>query len=113
MFEQGNAFRKSSMLDPSLFIADTSRDEKIARKLFGDLNCDILGSPGDGKIIILDDFYDDSKAQEGTTTKIESTTAPASIDDAPAKARIDNSEDQAPNKNVVDRDPRGHSVGNP
>jgi hypothetical protein len=31
--------------------ADTSRDEELARKLFGDLNHDILGPPGDGKTI--------------------------------------------------------------
>jgi hypothetical protein len=54
-----NASVKVSMLNPSLFIADTSRDEEIARKLFGGLNLDIIGPPGDGKIIILND--DDSR----------------------------------------------------
>jgi hypothetical protein len=34
---------------------DTSRDEEFTRKLFGDLNCDLLGPPSDGNIIILSD----------------------------------------------------------
>jgi hypothetical protein len=54
------------MIDPSSFIIDTSRDEELARKLFDDLNHDILGPPGDGKIIILDDS--DGEAQEEKTT---------------------------------------------
>jgi hypothetical protein len=113
VFEQGNASGKSPMLDPSSFIVDTSRDEEIARKLFGDLNRYILGLPGDGKIIIFDDSDDDSEAQEGTTTEIESTTAPVSVDDAPVEARIDNSDDQGPNKDVDGRDLHGHSASNP
>jgi hypothetical protein len=106
VFEQGNASVKVPMLDPSLFITDTSHDEVIARKLFDDLNRNILGPPNDGKVIILDDYDDDGEAQEGTTAKIESTAAPASADDAPAEAKIDNSDDQGPG-------PSGHSVGNP
>jgi hypothetical protein len=34
---------------------DTSRDEEISRKLFGDLNRGLLGPPGDDNIIILND----------------------------------------------------------
>jgi hypothetical protein len=94
------------MLDPCLFITDTSHDEVIARKFFDDLNRNILGPPNDGKVIILDDYDDDGEAQEGTTAKIESTAAPASADDAPAEVKIDNSDDQGPG-------PSGHSVGNP
>jgi hypothetical protein len=45
-------------------IADTSRDEEFARKLFGDLNRDILGPPGDGKIIIISDFNDEDETHE-------------------------------------------------
>jgi hypothetical protein len=113
VFEQGNASGKSSMLDPSSFIADTSHDEEIARKLFGDLNHDILGPLGDGKIIILDDSDDDGEAQEETTAEIESTAAPASADDAPTEAKIDNSDDRGPDQEVNGRDPSGHSADNP
>jgi hypothetical protein len=113
VFKQSNASGKSQMLDSSSFIADTSRDEEIVRKLFGDLNRDIIGPPGDGKIIIIDDSDDDGEAQEETTIEIESTTAPASADDAPVEAMIDNSDDQESNKDVDGRDPSGHSAGNP
>jgi hypothetical protein len=109
--EQGNASVKVPMLDPSLFNADTPRDEEIAKKLFGNLN--ILEPPGDGKIIILDDADDDSEAQEGTTAEIESMAAPTFADDAPAEAMIDNSDDQGPNQEVDGSDPSGHSAGNP
>jgi hypothetical protein len=97
VFEQDNASGKIPMLEPSSFIVDTFHDEEIARKLFGDLNRDILGPPGDGKIIILNDSDDDGEAQEETTVEIESTVAPASVNDALAEARIDNSDDQGPN----------------
>jgi hypothetical protein len=92
VFEQGNTSRKIPMLDPSSFIVDTSRDEELARKHFGDLNRDILGPPSDGKIIVLDDSDDDDDAQE-ETADTESTVAPASVDDAPVEARISNSDD--------------------
>jgi hypothetical protein len=45
--------------DEDLDAPDTSRDEEIARKLFGDLNCDLLGSPDDGKVIVVSDFYEE------------------------------------------------------
>jgi hypothetical protein len=93
VFKQGNTFGKTPMLDPSSFIVDTSRDEELARKLFDDLNRDILRPPGDGKIIVLDDSDDNSEAQEETTADIESTASPASADDAPAEVRINNSDD--------------------
>jgi hypothetical protein len=67
-----------------LFVVDTSRDEEFARKLFGDLICDILRPPGDGKIIIIDDSDDDNEAQEEGTTGIDPIIVPASIADAPA-----------------------------
>jgi hypothetical protein len=78
---------------PSSLVVDTSRDKEFARKLFGDLNRDILGPPSDGKIIIIDDFDDDDEAQEEGTADIELMAVPASAADAPAGARVDNSDD--------------------
>jgi hypothetical protein len=96
VFEQGNASEKIPMLKPSSFIVDTSRDEELPRKLFGDVNRDILMAPGDGKIIVIDDSDDNDEAQEEKTVDIESTATPTSADDAPAEARIGNSDDQGP-----------------
>jgi hypothetical protein len=113
VFEQGNASEKILMLNHSLFIVDTSHDEEHAKKLFGELNCDILGSLGDGKIIVLDDSDDDGDAQEVETVDIESTVAPASADDAPVEARIDNSDDQWPNQEADGGDNSGRSISDP
>jgi hypothetical protein len=111
------------MIDPSSFIVDTSRDAKLGKKLFGDLNRDILGPPGDGKIIVLDDFDDDVEAQEEKTVGIESTVAPASTDpalsaptsadDAPAGAKIGNSVDQGPDQEVDGGDGGERSASKP
>jgi hypothetical protein len=54
VFKQGNTSGKIPTLEPSSFIVDTSHDEELARKLFGDLNRDILGPSDDDKIIVID-----------------------------------------------------------
>jgi hypothetical protein len=109
VFEQGNTSEKTPMIDLSSssdegnFIAYTSRDVELIKKNFGELNRDILKPPGDSKIIVLDDSDEENEAQEEKIVGIESTTAPASADlvssaptsadDAPAGAKIDNSDD--------------------
>jgi hypothetical protein len=44
------------------FIDDTSHDTEFTKKLFGDLNCDILRLLSDGKVIILDDSDEEKEA---------------------------------------------------
>jgi hypothetical protein len=93
------------------------------KKLFGDLNRDILGLPGDGKIIVLDDYDEENKAQEEKTVRIESTTASASTDptssaptsanDAPTGVKIDNSDDQGPDQEADGAADGGCSAGEP
>jgi hypothetical protein len=71
-------------------VADTSRDEELARKLFDDLNRNILGPPGDGKIIVLSDFNDEDETHEDATVNADaappstanSLVTPASAIDA-------------------------------
>jgi hypothetical protein len=71
-------------------VVDTSRDEELAKKLFGDLNRDILGPPGDGKIIVISDSVDEDETHEGTVVNVEaappsaanSTDSPTSAPDA-------------------------------
>jgi hypothetical protein len=88
VFKQGNASEKTPMIDLSSssdeekFIDDTFHDAELAKKLFGDLNHDILMPPGDGKIIVLDDSDDKTEKHEEKTADIEPTTAPASTDPA-------------------------------
>jgi hypothetical protein len=58
------------VVDLSLFsderdlIADVSRDEVFVRRLFGDLNRDVLGPPDDSKIIILSDSDKEEEVRE-------------------------------------------------
>jgi hypothetical protein len=113
VFELGNTSGKIPMLNPPSFIVDTSRDEELARKLFGNQNRDILGPPGDGKIIVLDDSNDNGEAQEEKTADIESMAAPTSVDDAPAEARISNSDDQGPVQEVNGGNNSGRRAGEP
>jgi hypothetical protein len=98
---------------PSSLVVDPSRDEEFARKLFGDLNRDILGPPGDSKIIIINDSDDDDEAQEGGTAGIEPTTVPASAAVAPAGVRVANSDDQGSDQEVDGGDDSERSVGEP
>jgi hypothetical protein len=109
VFEQGSASGTIPVSGPSLLVVDTSRDEEFARKLFGDLNSDILRPPGDGKIIIIDDSDDDDEAQEEGTTGIEPMTIPGSTVDAPAGARVANSDNQGSDQEVDGDDNSGRS----
>jgi hypothetical protein len=45
----------SSSLDEEGHIFDSSWDVEFARRLFGDLNHDVLRPPNDGKVIIISD----------------------------------------------------------
>jgi hypothetical protein len=111
VFEQGSASGTTPVSGPSSLVVDTSRDEEIARKLFGDLNRDILEPSDDGKIIIIDDS--DDEAQEEGTVGIEPTTVSASTADAPAGARVDNSDDQGSDQEADGGDNSGRSIGKP
>jgi hypothetical protein len=101
VFEQSSASAATPVSGPSSLVVDTSRDEEFTRKLFIDLNHDILGPPGDGKIIIIDDSDDDDEAQEDGTAHIDPTAVPASAADAPAGTSVANSDDQG-SEQVVD-----------
>jgi hypothetical protein len=77
-------------------VADTSRDEEIARKLFGDLNRDILGPPGDGKVIVISDSDDEDETHEDAAVNAEA---------APPSAA--NSADSPTSASDVDETPNG------
>jgi hypothetical protein len=96
MFEQGGPSEKVPVVD--LFsssdekglIPDTSRDEEFNKRLFGDLNRDVLGPPGDGKIIILSDFDEEEEvvheedvayAEAMSSSAMRSPASTASVDD--------------------------------
>jgi hypothetical protein len=92
---------------------DTSLDEDFARRLFSDLNHGLLGPPGDGKVIILNDSEEKEEAREENTTNADATprsamrslTATASTTDADEALKgvqNDNSDGRTPNREIGD-----------
>jgi hypothetical protein len=68
-------------------VADTSRDEELARKLFGDINRDILGPPDDGKIIVLSDSDEEDETHEDAAVNAEAApSSAANSTDSPTSA---------------------------
>jgi hypothetical protein len=115
VFEQGAPSKKVLVVDLSSssgekgLITDVSRDEEFTRRLFGDLNRDILGLPDNGNIIILSDFDEEEEevhAEQTTSIKDAATsaavnpasTASANADDAPTRMKNDNSDDHTPDR---------------
>jgi hypothetical protein len=83
-------------------IADTSRDEEFARKLFGDLNRDILGSPGDGKIIVISDSDDEDETHEDAVVNAEAAppSAANSVDSPTSASDVDETPDGVSDDNA-------------
>jgi hypothetical protein len=84
-------------------VADTSWDKEFTRKLFGDLNRDILGPPGDGKIIVISDSDDEDETHEDAVVNTEaappsaansadSPTSASDVDETPVGVSDDNAD---------------------
>jgi hypothetical protein len=92
-------------------IADTSRDEEFVRKLFGDLNRDILGPPDDDKIIVISDSDDDDETHEDAAVNAEATPpSPANSADSPTSA---SDVDETPDGVSDDNADGGDEAGSP
>jgi hypothetical protein len=83
-------------------VADTSRDEELIRKLFGDLNCDILVPPGDGKIIVLGDSDDEDETHEDAAINAEAAppSAANSADSPTSAPDADDTPNEVPDDNA-------------
>jgi hypothetical protein len=105
VFEQGDPSKKVLVVDLSsssheeCLIPDILRDEEFTKKLFGDLNHDVLGPPSDCKIIVLCDFVEEEeevREEKTTDTKTAATSAAvnpisttfADVNDAPARVKM-------------------------
>jgi hypothetical protein len=93
------------------FFADTSRDEELAKKLFGDLNRDILGPPGDGKVIILSDSDDEDEAHEDAAVNAEA--APPSAVNSPVTPASASDADETPDGVQDDSSDGGDEASSP
>jgi hypothetical protein len=110
----------SSSSDEEDLITATSCDFVFAQRLFGELNRAVLGSPDDGKIIVLNDFDEEEVCKEKTTSiedvtasTVVNPTSTASADDAPVGAKNDNSDDQGPDQEAGGDNDIGDDVGEP
>jgi hypothetical protein len=90
-------------------VADTSRDEEIARKLFGDLNRDILGPLGDGKVIVISDSDDEDETHEDAAVNAEAAppSAANSVDSPTSTSDVDETPDGVSDDNADGGDEAG------
>jgi hypothetical protein len=93
------------------FFTDTSRDEELTRKLFGNLNRDILGPPGDGKIIVLSDSDDEDEAHEHVAVNAEA--APPSVVNSPVTPASASDANETPDGVQDDSSDSGDEAGSP
>jgi hypothetical protein len=84
--------------------ADTSQDEEFIRKLFGDLNHDILGPPDDGKIIVISDSDDEDAA---VNTEVAPPSAAKSTDSPTSASDVDETPDGVSDDNADGGDEAG------
>jgi hypothetical protein len=86
VFQQGGPSGKAPVIDLSSssdeedFFADTSRNFEFAQRLYGELNHDFLGLPGDDKIIILSDSNEEKEeVREEKSTSAEDVAASTAV----------------------------------
>jgi hypothetical protein len=106
----------SSSLDEADLITATCHDFEFAQRLFDKLNRTVLGSPSDGKLIVLSDS-DEKEVHEEKTTGSEdeatsaavnpASTGSADADDALVGEKNDNSDDQGPDQEAGGDDGEG------
>jgi hypothetical protein len=129
VFEQGGpsgnilVIELSSSSNEENFFAATARDTEFARRLFGDLNRDLLRPPGDDKVIVLSDFDKEEEAREETTDAevapyavVKSSTpasSTANVDEDPGKMQDDNSDDLALGLDMGKSSGDGDEAGSP
>jgi hypothetical protein len=79
----------SSSSDEEDFLADVTREFEFAQKVFGELNRDVLGPFGDGKVIILNDSEEEEEVREEATANTDAAPSasvgwPSTPDASPA-----------------------------
>jgi hypothetical protein len=90
-------------------VADTSRDEELTRKLFGDLNRDILEPLGDDKIVVLSDSNDEDGTHKDAAVNAEAAppSAANSADSPTSAPDADDTPDGVPDDNADGGDEAG------
>jgi hypothetical protein len=91
--------------DEEYLIPDTSWDEKFTKKLFSDLNRELLGPVDDGKVIILNDSDEeeedvaDTEATPSSTAKsLAPTVSTIDVDDVLEGVQDSSNDDRTPDR---------------
>jgi hypothetical protein len=112
MYEHGEPFEGFLMVDLTSeeddAVPDTSRDEQIARKLFGDLNRCLLEPPGDSNVI-LSNSEEGEEVHEDDHTNTEA--APSFVANSPAPTASIASNDETSDEVQVDSSGGGDNIG--
>jgi hypothetical protein len=113
----------SSSSDEESLIRDTSWDAEFARRIFGDLNYDILRPHSDSNIIILNDSDEEEMHEEDATNADAapssvvgiptSTTSAIDTDEALKGVQGHNSDDQATDREADGGSNGGDKAGSP
>jgi hypothetical protein len=114
----------SSSSDEEGLLAEVSWDEEFTRRLYGDLNRDVLGPPGNDKIIILSDSDEEEEEvrEENTVSTDDAATStdvnPASTvstnaNDAPTGVKNNNSDSRTPDQEADDNNDSRDDAGLP
>jgi hypothetical protein len=108
VFEQAGASRQipvghlSLSFDEENAIIDTSWDDEFARRLFGNVNRDVLEPPSDGKVIVLNDSNEEEEVHEETAIDADAApSAPAEKSLTLAASTANADEDPEPRKMIV------------
>jgi hypothetical protein len=90
-----------SSSDEGDLIADVSWDEEFAKRLFGDLNHDVLGPPSDRKIIILNDSDEEDEVRDEKA--VDAEAMPSSVVRSPVSTASAEDTDGTYKSNTPDR----------
>jgi hypothetical protein len=97
--------------DEEEIFPDTSRDEVFARKLFGNLNRDLLGPPDDDNVIILSDSDEEEEVCEEDAA--DAKAVPSSAGNSPTPTVSTTDADDAPDGVPDDSNDGGDEAGKP
>jgi hypothetical protein len=120
VFEQGGSFGNAPVVDLSSssdeegLIADTSHDEEFTKMLFGDLNRDFLGLPGDDNIIILSDSdEEEEEVREEKTADVKAAPSCTARSPAPTASTDDADKGDTPDRVIGGSSSNGDEAGLP
>jgi hypothetical protein len=113
-----------SSSDEEYLIPDISRDEEFTKRLFGDLNHELLRPPDDDKVIILSDSDEEEEEVHQETADVEavlssavksptSTSSSVAVDDAPEAVQDDSNDGHTPDRAHGGSSSGGDETGSP